>query len=141
MKTVYRKSFVLRCFFFLTLIFFLYVTIITILSQKDIGMPIWITMITIISINAWALADYIFSKIEFQQDVFTYKRVFTKVVIRKNEVDFKRSLCETDIIKNKYIIYKKNGDKIRLKVDFGAFSMKMRMNLIAELLIFFRKEI
>ncbi|WP_152513917.1 hypothetical protein [Treponema pedis] len=104
-------------------------------------MPIWITMITIISINAWALADYIFSKIEFQQDVFTYKRVFTKVVIRKNEVDFKRSLCETDIIKNKYIIYKKNGDKIRLKVDFGAFSMKMRMNLIAELLIFFRKEI
>ncbi|MEL3912450.1 hypothetical protein [Treponema pedis] len=107
MKTVYRKSFVLRCFFFLTFIFFLYVTIITILSQKDIGMPIWITMITIISINAWALADYVFSKIEFQQDVFTYKRVFTKVVIRKNEVDFKRSLCETDIIKNKYIIYKK----------------------------------
>lgn len=141
MKTVYRKSLILRCLFFLTLIFFLYAAIITILTQEDISISIWIVMMTIISINAWALIDYVFSKIEFQEDVFTYKKVFIRVVIRKDEVDFARSLCDADIIKNKYIIYKKNGDKIKLKGGLDGFSMKTKMDLLADLLVFFRKEI
>ncbi|UTC61757.1 hypothetical protein E4O05_09410 [Treponema sp. OMZ 787] len=141
MKTVYRKSLILRCLFFLTLIFFLYAAIITILTQEDISISIWIVMMTIISINAWALIDYVFSKIEFQEDVFTYKKVFIRVVIRKDEVDFARSLCDADIIKNKYIIYKKNGDKIKLKGGLDGFSMKTKMDLLADLLVFFRKKI
>lgn len=141
MKTVYRKSLILRCLFFLTLIFFLYAAIITILTQEDISISIWIVMMTIISINAWALIDYVFSKIDFQEDVFTYKKVFIRVVIRKDEVDFARSLCDADIIKNKYIIYKKNGDKIKLKGGLDGFSMKTKMDLLADLLVFFRKKI
>lgn len=111
MKIVYRKPLIIRCLFILTLAFFLFAVMMTILNQENIDISVWIVMITIVSINTLYVTDLLFSKIEFQEDTFLYRRLFKLIIIKKNEIKFTQIFHDSKQKKGTYLVYKKMGIK------------------------------
>lgn len=100
-----------------------------------------VTMVLLILVNSICLIDVIYSKIVFQKYTFTYRRLFNRIIIMKSEIDTERSFTDEDLRRNIYLVYKLNGEKIRLK-DVDGFSLKSKLNghtLISDILLFFKE--